>query len=601
MTATSGRPDDRPRLDRRRLLAAAGGVAAAGVGVPVVLAATADPPPPPSPGGRRPIGMAMHIHASFSEGIASYAAHLDQAQRHGVDVIWWTDHDFRVAAHDHRRTVHFDGPEEAEGGLTWTWTAATEGELTASAADFVDSPPAIDDPGRALRLAATGDGILWYAGKAWNWTHTGNISDTTLQLDVLPEVSGPDATLIVELTLSHHPARGGRPAGRYVLRYRLRADGRAGLATDGLRGTVELPAPVGRWRRHTLPLVRDVARLWPDLVAGDNSLRDLRIGVEVRGAARGSFLVDRLRFDRTRRAGQAGEELRAEVLRAYQGAYPGVTHHRAYEVSMVRHLNWFGGDQTLPAFPSPPYRDNDVDHTERMIAFLHGHGGVVCWNHPLDVADRESLARLMVERHNLGADLMEIGRAPLDDHLWAFDVAARNAVFVTAVGASDDHDGTDWTGRADRHLTYAWAASTDRRDLVAALRAGQVWFADLARWRGALDVEVDGRGALGAVLLGPDLPSKVRLVATDLPPGATLEAVVGAVDLAGVADLTPATRTTRIPARQLRQDRYDLPVTPDSYVRTQVRDADGTLLGVGNPTWLLRAAPPHGVPAARRF
>ncbi|GAA4578298.1 hypothetical protein GCM10023176_53910 [Micromonospora coerulea] len=594
-----------PRVKRRSLLVAAGGLAVAGVGVPVALASSADPPPPPPApvGGRRPVSMAMHIHASFSEGIASYAAHLEQARRNDVDVIWWTDHDFRVAAHDHRRVVHFDGPEELEGALAWTWRASTEGRLTASGADFVDSPHAADDPPRALRLAATGDGSLWYAGQAWNWTHTGNISDTTLHLDVLPETAGPDAALLVEIALSHHPAGAGRPAGQLVLRYRIGAGRPAGHATDGLLGTVDLPAPPGQWRRHTLVLVEDVRRLWPELIAGDNSLRGLRLGVRVDGSARGSFVVDRLAFDRARRAGQAGEELRAEVLRAYDGAFPGVTHHRAYEVSMVRHLNWFGGDQTLPAFPSPPYRDNNVARTERMIDFLHAHGGVVSWNHPLDVEGRESLARLMVQRRNLGADLVEIGRAPLDDHLWALDVAARNAVFFTAVGVTDDHDGTDWRAGNERHITYVWASSTDRDELVRALRAGQAWFTDLARYRGALDIEVDGRRAMGAVAVTDAPQVTVRLLATDLPAGATLEAVVGTVDRAGVGDLTPATRTTRIAARQLRQDRYDLSVSPGvgAYVRTQVRGKDGTLSGVSNPAWFLPGSKRPDVPPARRF
>ncbi|RZU75618.1 hypothetical protein EV384_4170 [Micromonospora kangleipakensis] len=587
-----------PRFRRRTVLAAAGGLAVVGVAGPAGLALSSGTAPTPPALGRRPISMAMHIHASFSEGIASYAAHLDQARRNDVDVIWWTDHDFRVAAHDHRRMVHFDGAEELEGGLAWTWQASTEGRLTASAADFVDSPHATDDPAKALRLTAAGAGILWYAGKAWNWTHTGNISDTTLHLDVLPETSGPDALLLVEIALSYHPAR----AGQHILRYRIGA-GRAGHRTEGLVGTVDLPAPPGQWRRHTLPLVADVRRLWPDLVAGDNSLRGLRLGLSVTGSARGSFVVDRLAFDRARRAGQAGEELRAEVLRAYDGAYPGVTHHRAYEVSMVRHLNWFGGDQTLPAFPSPPYRDNDVTRTERMIEFLHSHGGVVCWNHPLDVESRESLARLMVERNNLGADLVEIGRGPLDDHLWALDVAARNAVFFTAVGVTDDHDGTDWRGRGDRHITYVWASSTARDDLVAALRAGQAWFTDLARYRGALDIEVDGRTAMGAVAATDAPELTVRLLATDLPSGASLEAVVGTVDLAGVRDLNPATRTTRISRRQLRQGWYDLRITPGdgTYVRTQVRGRDGALLGVSNPAWLLPGRQTHDIPPLRRF
>ncbi|WBC16111.1 hypothetical protein O7600_04530 [Micromonospora sp. WMMA1998] len=591
----------RARLDRRSVLAAAGGLALAGIGVPVGLAATADRPP--ASRGRRPISMAMHLHASFSEGIASYAAHLDQARRNAVDVLWWTDHDFRVAAHDHRRVVHFDGPQELEGGLAWTWTAATEGRLTGSAAEFVAAPDAADGPGRALRLSAAGTGTHWYAGKAWNWTHTGNISDTTLHLDVRPEAAGPDATLTVEIALSHHPAGPGRPAGQLVLRYRLGATDTVRHTADGRHGTVDLPAPVGVWRRHTLDLLADARRLWPDLVAGDNSLRGLRLGVAVTGGARGAYLVDQLVFDRARRAGQAGEELRAEVLAGYADAYPGVTHHRAYEVSMVRHLNWFGGDGTLPRFPSPPYRDDDVAATERMVEFLHGHGGVVCWNHPLDVERPDSLARLLVTRNALGVDLIEIGRAPVADYLWAYDVAARNAIPLTAVGVTDDHNGTDWRNGRDRYVTSVWAPSTDREDLVAALRAGQAWFADLAVYRGALDLELGGRSAMGALPTVTEDTVTVRLRATDLPAGSTLEVVTGDVDRAGAADPTPAIRTGQVPWRELRQGWHDLPVRvgAGAYVRTQVRDRDGAIVGASNPVWLLREPPPGGVPPARRF
>ena len=38
----------------------------------------------------------------------------------------------------------------------------------------------------------------------------------------------------------------------------------------------------------------------------------------------------------------------------------------------------------------------------------------------------------------------------------------------------------------------------------------------------------------------------------------------------------------------------------DSFVRTQVFDSSGTLIGLSNPVWLLRKAPPGGIPAPRR-
>jgi len=35
-------------------------------------------------------------------------------------------------------------------------------------------------------------------------------------------------------------------------------------------------------------------------------------------------------------------------------------------------------------------------------------------------------------------------------------------------------------------------------------------------------------------------------------------------------------------------------------VRTQVLDSAGALVGLSNPVWLLRAAPPTGIPAPRQ-
>src|SRR5215213_220589 len=205
--------DDRP-LSRRTVLAAA----MTGVGV----AAVSGDPAVAAEQTVKPISMAMHIHGPFSEGGASFEAHLHQARELGVDLVWWTDHDWRVAAHDYRRVVHFDGATELEATRAWTWTQRVEGVLAAAAATFVELPHSPDDPGRALRLSAQGGaavgGILWQVGAAWNSTYHTCVADTVLSLDVLPERTGPDATVLVQMTLSHHPARGGQPAGEYVLR-----------------------------------------------------------------------------------------------------------------------------------------------------------------------------------------------------------------------------------------------------------------------------------------------------------------------------------------------------------------------------------------------
>ncbi|WP_239153639.1 hypothetical protein [Virgisporangium aliadipatigenens] len=565
----------------RRTLLVAGALAPA--------AALTGAGPEPEAGGLRAISMATHIHGPFSEGKASFEAHLAQARKNKVDVVWWTDHDFRVAAHDHRQAVHFTGAGEPDGIMAFGWTKKLDGKMAGDRVEFVDEPRSPYDQKPALRLSADGGpGTLWYAAKAWNDTYNACIADTTLSIDVRPEEKG--GTLLLQVDLSHHPARKGRSAGVYVLRYRIGGTGSPKYKADGITGYVDLPAAPGQWSTITLWLTQDVQKLWPDLVAGDNALRNLKLGVTAKEKEKVSYVVDRLLFVRSRRRGQAGEDLRAEVLAAYAREYADVVQYRAYEVSLVRHLNWYGGDQTMPAFTSPPVRDNDPGRTAAMVDFLHGHGGLVCWNHPLDVEKKESLATLMRERRMLGTDLVEIGRKEWAELLWAFDVAARHALFCTAIGGSDDHDGVDWTAADEPYLTYVWAASTTRADLLAALKKGAAWWVNAAKYRGSLDLRVGGKPAMGAAIVS-SAAVQVECSATSLPSGAKLEIVTGRADRDGDS---PSVSTAVASA-----GKKTVTVRPDTYVRTQVRLAD-RVVAASNPVWVLTQAPPTGIPADRR-
>jgi hypothetical protein len=40
--------------------------------------------------------------------------------------------------------------------------------------------------------------------------------------------------------------------------------------------------------------------------------------------------------------------------------------------------------------------------------------------------------------------------------------------------------------------------------------------------------------------------------------------------------------------------------TKSRFVRTQVLDSSGAVIGLSNPVWLLRSTPPGGIPAPRR-
>lgn len=562
-----------------------------------------------------PVSMAMHLHAAFSEKTASFEAHLSEARRLGVDVLWWTDHDFRVNAHGYRDAVGFDGLSE-DGAVPvqgWEWVEEREGDLGVAEATFVDEPHSPDEPGRAMRLVAGAAGsapaTLWFHGEAANLRYSTCLADTTVELDVFPYALSGSSRLVIEIQSSFHPARAGRPAGRYVVRYELgegspSAEPGRSLEGDGLVGVVELTAQAHQWRRLALRPVDDIAALWPDLVAGDNSLVHLRIGARSAGD-RADVVVDRLRFHRAEREGRASLDLRRRILEAYVGEFPQVRQYESLEVSLTRHMNWFGGDLMMPRYPGDiVQRDFDPDLAWSVADLIHSNGGLVSWNHPLgkmyQPQTKEDLAAIVVRSNALGCDVVEVGNNPdIDEMLWVFDVACSHGIFFTASGVSDDHTAEDWMDQKHNYLTHVWAPSVELPDVMGALRSGRSWFAR-AEWRGTFDIEAGGVDAMGGVIMGAGATVPARIIATDLPKDSTLEIVTGTVD----SSAGPSTDTTSmaIAAADLPASGYglDLRTGPTgSYVRAQLRDATGRVAAASNPVWALPESSTVPVPPAR--
>lgn len=207
----------------------------------------------------------------------------------------------------------------------------------------------------------------------------------------------------------------------------------------------------------------------------------------------------------------------------------------------------------------------------------------------------------------LGADILEVGYktrqgVDLTHHLGLWDVLSRNAVFLTGNATSDDHAATNWRGMANNWFTSAWAASTAEADLLAALGAGRAWCASLSGYRGSMDLLVDGTCPMGSVSVSSVKSRKLAATATQIPAGGSLQVLRGTVDYAGTAAPTPnAQVVATYSAAQLATGSVTLPIDTSSsrFVRTQVRDASGTIVGASNPVWLLRSAPPGGIPRRR--
>lgn len=623
-------------VSRRSLLVAGGiGATVAAVGVPLAYKAglDADEPYPtsatptstglpepslagsPAPAaGTVPVSMAMHIHGSFSEGKASMAAHLSEATRNHVDVIWWTDHDFRVNALGYQTSVGFDGPQENQGEIWWKWAQATAGGPIRGKGEFVTDPHSPNEAGRALRITGVNseatDGELWYVASAFNLHYRTSLADTTLSIDLLGLDLSPDARLAIQLTTSYHPA-GSLPAGMRTLRYEFGGVTARRLDANGLNATIRLPLPRNSWQTVNLKPVQDIAAVFPDILPADNSMFEFKVGVLSRNGATATGVFDRLRINRSRRGAAEALALRDELIAAYREKYPRVVQIGALEVSLTRHLNWFGGDVGLPAYPPGLLiKDSSVVAAKSMVGYIKARGGVASYNHPLPSGPNpgRALGAELIAENALGCDIVEIGYAgDLNEALVAFDAAARNGVFFTATGVTDDHAGNDWIGQPGANfITSVWAGNAGVAELIGQVQAGRAWFVNPAAWRGTMDIRLAGAStsAMGGVICPAPATVDLTAVATDVPGGSTLELVIGRVDYTGPSQPVPAIVETRpVVARGLVGGTIGFTVErgPGAYVRLQLRSANGTIIGVSNPVWLLPSPPSRGIPAKRRL
>jgi hypothetical protein len=576
-----------------------------------VVAVSADAGPP----GRRPalypVSMAMHTHASFSEGGsfltggggASMMAQLEQATLNDVDVVWWTEHDWRMQAYGYYDGIAFDGTEE-DGGLAWT--VMDDGDVTEVEHRFVDEPHSPHEAGRAMRVTATGGSGEWGTSLAWadagNSFYSTNLSDTTLRIDVLAEQVSEDAELVMQVETSYRPATAGRPAGVYVLEYRVGTE--AASAWDTALTAVVTVAATSGWQTLAVRPLEDIRVFWPDLVAEDSGLARLRFGVRVRNGATAAAVFDHLRIARTRDLQDWPLRTQRSLMGRLAKRYPAVTQLQSAEVSLVRHLNVFM--ERLELYPYPPAQkapvlDGSVAAAERVVRWYHERGALVQYNHPpIDPVE-------LVETRALGTDLMEVAAAKGElsvvfARLGLFDVAARNAVFLTATSQIDNHEGRDWAGLPHLYLTSVWASSTDVSQLLAALAGGDAWCHHRGLWpTGRLDLMVSRRRAMGKVVRTAARALLVDVIAENLPAGSRVDVVVGACDRTGAT--VPSVERSSYAAASLRRSRVQCRVErgPGRYLRVEVYDASGVLIGFGNPVWLLPRDAVAVVPAARRL
>jgi hypothetical protein len=579
--------------------------------------------------------MAMHVHSSFSEQSGSMDSQLFQAAANSVDVLWWTDHDQRMDGIGYRDTVHFTSLTSESGGPgqggPWIWQQTQSGPVAAgSGGGIVTNPCSPNDPvaGGSMHLAAKSTTTAtaksgYYANcHPAGWNYRDNLTGQSLTIDVLLTSGWTRGYLELLISTSYHQASGGRPAGLYSLSYRFTPGGKASRVANGNTGVITVPV-TSPWHTCALAPSSDIQALWPDVDHRDFALFGLTLSAASTGdKAEGYF--DYLRFTR-QISGETFLKQQIDMESLLAPKYPSVAQRQGLEVSLVLpHLNWFGGNVTVPSYSGVTYRNYSQYLQDTLVPQIHTGGGLVSYNHPygynmgplLSASQQAALlakvaATLLPTSSSppaLGADLLEVGyplrgSCDLAHHVALWDVMSRNAVFLTGNGVNDDHFGQNWHGIKNNWFTSAWAASTAEADLLAALARGQAWCASLSSYRGSVDLLVDGTCPMGSVSVSSVSSRKLAATATGVPAGGSLQVLQGRVDYAGTQNLTANAQVIgSYTAAQLASGSATrtIDTTEDSFVRTQVLSSSGAVIGLSNPVWLLRTAPPRGIPAPRR-
>lgn len=625
---------------RRFALAAS---AAPGVPGPRPASAPGESPAPPADAAapERPWSVQLHLHGSYSEGVGSIDSHSWEAADVGADVLWWSDHDFRIDSYRHPSTFGFeDWTEPIDRGEPWKeidWLPrgrADDREEDAGPArkglrrqplrslaggDGAIVADRADEGSRSLRVRAIGDGPDFaghlYPLKASRSTFKRPLgSDVSLGISVFPEKTGGDARGIVEIGLSEHAPRGDLPMVEHTLRYVL-GPGSTPLRRVGAVAEAGIAVEPGRWNRLVLPVARDAAAAFPGVRPGDDSMGSIALGVETRSGAEASVLFDRLRIEQ-RLSGPAAWKRQVEVIDDVARGYPGLVELQGSEISYAsHHLNEFSldtgpvdYDDVFARVADRRARDPKLDPADEVarivVERVHAKGGLVSYNHMFGapmagrarLVERDETLAAMVRNRLHGADVLEVGYRDrgghdLADHVGVWDDLAAHGIFPVGVGVSDSHGGSRqrWRGSPNNFVTWILAPAPTRRDLLEGLRAGRAFFGDVTLFDGSLDMSSDRGFRMGQIVVTDRPRAAISIRASGLAKGDVLRAVDGG-----------AGATIPVDASDFSAKR-EVEIAPEraTVFRVEVDSRDGTAKVLGNPIVFVRRAPEGGLPPAR--
>lgn len=566
----------------------------------------------------------LHVHGPYSEGIASIDSHTFEASQLGLDVIWWSDHDFRATSYNHVGRYGFEAFEEPQArGEAWSLALVRRESDTKGVrllrgapggrAELVEEP--VREGERALRLETSAD---TQAFQPYSWTFETRrllhrrplASRPTVRIGLYPEALDEDARAFLRIDLSEHAPRGGEVPEAYALRYVLVQDDRDAWR-EGNVYHIPLSFEAGRWNELTLDLQRDAAAgfpFLPGLPGEDHSLFGLSFGVAARRGARASIVLDDLRIDQEL-DGPPAFVHQGRLIESFGNGPP--LQLQGVEVSFAaRHLNEFSVETGLLDYdalareagfdPEAPELFDEQGFkalvVERAVEEAHARGGLISWNHMFGVnptgserrKTREQQLEILLKNDAFGVDLLEVGYrdragASLSDHLWVWDQAALAGLRLVGTGVSDSHGGPDarWRTSPNNFISWVYAQEPTKAALIEGLRAGRVFFGDLVLFDGDLDLVTDTGQRMGAEVETDRDELKVRLMARGLRGGERVQVVLGG----------EVVRTFSVTGPSFHRSITVAPGERGTFVRFEIYDAEDRAVAFSNPIYFLRPYP----------
>ncbi len=520
--------------------------------------------------GKLPFSIEMHLHGSMSEGVGSVDAHTAGAQLAGVDVLWWSDHDWRILFHKYVTSFSMDSTEEPVF-LNETWLPQDGQESTrkknvrqlladsAVAANFsswnisFQATDGVDNGGfatvSATRLSEAGFRLYEIiAGTPRRREIRPLASQVTVRVAMRTSEMSADARPYIRFILSQHESEpiGSGGSTRSII-YHLTTNPNETPSLTGTQYRVPLLyAADGQWVEFSLSISDDAMAGHADLDdTRDLSMSFIRFGIEARNGAMASVDIDNLHIEHMLE-GDPLFSVQSDILQTRQTLDPDVVQLQGTEFSYYHHLNIFSEGNHLFEYDDMVLasglldnvgmitsRPQMFDYTARFITKeIHRDGGLVSFNHPFGVAQMSpkrdhgrGIELDLILKRLYGAGILEVGYnyrgEPLALLLELWDNLARSGVFATGTGVSDSHGGTasNWLNIENNNfVSWIYADQPDKPGLIDGLRTGRVVFGERALWDGYFDMRDEHGAVMGQVVFTDDQLVTVEMYANDLEP-----------------------------------------------------------------------------------